>query len=74
MESLSDASFKYGSALPKMIRTGRLNSLNFGSIFVRDLMVGNRYATPRARCITCGGRTDWFELPLKGRVHSWTLC
>jgi uncharacterized OB-fold protein len=33
-----------------------------------------RYATPRARCMTCGGRTDWFELPLEGRVHSWTLC
>ena len=22
--------------------------------------------------MTCGGRTEWFELPLEGRVHSWT--
>jgi uncharacterized OB-fold protein len=24
--------------------------------------------------MTCGNATDWFELPLKGRVHSWTIC
>ena len=33
-----------------------------------------RYATPRAHCMSCGGRTEWFELPLEGRVHSWTTC
>ncbi len=33
-----------------------------------------RYATPRACCMACGGATRWFELPLEGRVHSWTIC
>jgi uncharacterized OB-fold protein len=22
----------------------------------------------------CGGKTEWFELPREGRVHSWTVC
>ena len=22
----------------------------------------------------CGSETRWFELPLQGRVHSWTTC
>ncbi len=30
-----------------------------------------RYATPRKVCMYCGGATEWFELPLEGRVHSW---
>ena len=33
-----------------------------------------RYATPRSVCMACGGATEWFELPLEGRVHSWTIC
>lgn len=33
-----------------------------------------RYATPRTRCMYCGGPTEWFELPDTGRVHSWTVC
>ena len=33
-----------------------------------------RYATPRSHCMNCGGETSWFELPLEGRVHSWTTC
>ena len=33
-----------------------------------------RYATPRSHCMECGNETRWFELPLKGRVHSWTTC
>ena len=33
-----------------------------------------RYATPRTICMYCGGKTEWRELPLKGRVHSWTIC
>ncbi len=33
-----------------------------------------KYATPRACCMYCGGKTEWFELPLEGRVHSWTTC
>ena len=33
-----------------------------------------RYATPRSHCMYCGGKTEWFELPKEGRVHSWTVC
>jgi len=33
-----------------------------------------RYATPRSHCMYCGDRTEWFELPNEGRVHSWTVC
>ena len=33
-----------------------------------------RYATPRSHCMNCGSETKWFELPLEGRVHSWTTC
>jgi len=33
-----------------------------------------KYATPRSHCMECGSETRWFELPLEGRVHSWTTC
>ncbi len=33
-----------------------------------------RYATPRAYCMECGKKTRWIELPLEGRVHTWTTC
>lgn len=33
-----------------------------------------RYATPRAHCMDCGKKTKWIELPLEGRVHTWTTC
>ncbi len=33
-----------------------------------------KYATPRAYCMECGSKTKWIELPLEGRVHSWTTC
>ncbi len=33
-----------------------------------------KYATPRSHCMNCGNETKWFELPLKGTVHSWTTC
>jgi uncharacterized protein len=33
-----------------------------------------RYATPRSHCMNCGHETEWFELPLEGKVHSWTTC
>ncbi|HUH82830.1 MAG TPA: Zn-ribbon domain-containing OB-fold protein [Nitrososphaerales archaeon] len=33
-----------------------------------------KYATPRSHCMNCGHETRWFELPLQGRVHSWTTC
>ncbi|HTY20428.1 MAG TPA: Zn-ribbon domain-containing OB-fold protein [Geobacteraceae bacterium] len=32
------------------------------------------FATPRSHCMECGGTTDWVELPLHGRVHTWTTC
>lgn len=32
------------------------------------------YATPRGHCMRCGARTDWVELPLQGKVHTWTTC
>ena len=35
---------------------------------------GTVYATPRSHCMVCGKPTEWFELPLRGRVHSWTTC
>ena len=35
---------------------------------------GFRFATPRSHCMVCGEPTEWFELPLRGRVHSWTTC
>jgi uncharacterized OB-fold protein len=33
-----------------------------------------RFATPRASCLQCGASTEWFELPLEGRIHTWTTC
>jgi uncharacterized OB-fold protein len=33
-----------------------------------------KYATPRSHCMNCGHETRWFELPLEGKVHSWTTC
>lgn len=32
------------------------------------------FATPRGHCMRCGARTEWVELPLEGRVHTWTTC
>ncbi len=33
-----------------------------------------KYGTPRSHCMECGSKTDWMELPLVGKVHSWTTC
>jgi len=33
-----------------------------------------KFATPRAYCMECGKKTKWIELPLEGRVHTWTTC
>ena len=33
-----------------------------------------RFATPRAYCMECGSPTKWIELPLEGRIHTWTTC
>lgn len=32
------------------------------------------YATPRGHCMGCGAKTAFFELPLEGRVHTFTTC
>lgn len=32
------------------------------------------FATPRGHCMQCGARTAWVELPLEGKVHTWTTC
>lgn len=32
------------------------------------------YATPRSHCMGCGSPTAWQELPLHGRVHTYTTC
>jgi len=32
------------------------------------------YATPRSHCMECGAATAWHELPLIGRVHTFTTC
>ena len=39
-----------------------------------DRTCGFRFATPRSHCMVCGHPTDWFELPKRGRLHSWTTC
>ena len=35
---------------------------------------GYTYATPRAHCMECGAGTKWHELPLNGRIHTYTTC
>ena len=35
---------------------------------------GYVFATPRAHCMECGAETTWYELPLEGRIHSYTTC
>jgi len=35
---------------------------------------GYTYATPRGHCMECGAKTQWLELPLHGRVHTFTTC
>jgi len=32
------------------------------------------YATPRSHCMECGAATEWHELPLQGRIHTFTTC
>ena len=33
-----------------------------------------KFATPRAHCMECGAKTEWMELPLEGKVHTFTTC
>ncbi|MDP7079761.1 MAG: Zn-ribbon domain-containing OB-fold protein [Candidatus Undinarchaeales archaeon] len=35
---------------------------------------GYTYATPKVSCMMCGAEAEWIELPLVGRVHTWTTC
>jgi len=35
---------------------------------------GYKFATPKRHCMECGAECDWFELPLEGRVHTFTVC
>lgn len=35
---------------------------------------GYVFATPRAHCMECGAKTEWHELPQKGRIHTFTTC
>jgi uncharacterized protein len=32
------------------------------------------FATPRAYCMQCGAATEWQDLPLAGRIHTFTTC
>jgi uncharacterized OB-fold protein len=40
----------------------------------RCTVCGYTHATPRAHCMECGAKTDWLELPLEGKVHTFTTC
>lgn len=33
-----------------------------------------KYATPRAHCMECGAKTEWLQLPLEGKIHTFTTC
>jgi uncharacterized OB-fold protein len=35
---------------------------------------GYTYATPRGHCMECGGKTEWLDLPVEGKVHTFTTC
>lgn len=35
---------------------------------------GATYATPRGHCMDCGSKTEWMELPLEGKIHTYTTC
>lgn len=40
----------------------------------RCLSCDYTWATPRGHCMDCGAVTEWVELPLHGKVHTWTTC
>ena len=40
----------------------------------RCMTCGYTYATPRSHCMECGAPTIWRELPLTGRIHTYTTC
>ena len=49
METLGDAFIQVRICIAKMIPAGLLNSLSFGSIFMRDRMVGNKSSFKRKK-------------------------
>jgi uncharacterized protein len=32
------------------------------------------FATPRGHCMNCGAKTEWMNLPLEGKIHTYTTC
>ena len=58
-----DSAFFLGLAEGKLLGS---RCMNHACAFV--------YATPRGHCMVCGHATTWTELPMKGKVHSWTTC
>ncbi|MDA8442706.1 MAG: Zn-ribbon domain-containing OB-fold protein [Peptococcaceae bacterium] len=35
---------------------------------------GSTFATPRSHCMNCGEPTEWMDLPLEAKVHTYTTC
>lgn len=35
---------------------------------------GTTFGTPRSHCMECGAPTEWINLPLTGKVHTYTTC
>jgi len=35
---------------------------------------GYTYGTPRFHCMQCGAECEWFDLPLEGKIHTFTVC
>lgn len=33
-----------------------------------------KFATPRSHCMSCGAKTEWIDLPLEGKIHTFTTC
>jgi len=53
----------------------------FFAALAKGRLVGSRctrcgyvFATPRSHCMECGAPTEWHELPLRGRIHTFTTC
>ncbi|MFQ5579628.1 MAG: OB-fold domain-containing protein [Nitrospiria bacterium] len=34
----------------------------------------SKFATPRSHCMNCGAKTEWFDLPQTGQIHTFTTC
>ena len=40
----------------------------------RCLKCNYGYATPKLSCMECGGDCDWVDMPLEGKIHTFTVC